>query len=238
MIEDIKERNALCTKRRCVISALIFLAATAVCRALDFTSASWAADVMVSPSLSKAAAIASVAVSVAAVAFSGGATVFASVCGKRRTAYFAASLFSAVAVADRTFYVAYSIATNVKTFSADAGAEAYVRVISDALFLVAAYFLTAFAGIRAVDKYGEDSEKSRTLPALVFASVLTAGQTAYQTYVTVRFFATYDDVTGLEKSSIAADYFFILLKYGVITFGAVAVFFTVLRGVFRRIDGK
>ena len=236
MMEDINERGALCTKRRCVVLALIFLAATALCRALDILSASWGADVMASGTLADAAGIASVILSVAAVSFSGGAAAFAALYGKGGTPYFAASLFSAVVLTDRTFHIIYSVATNVKTFSAGAGAEAYIRVISDALFFAAAYFLTAFAGSRAVRK--NEERRSPVIPVLVFSAALTVGQLLYQTYITVRFFSSYDDVTAVEKSGIAADYFFILLKYGVVMFGAAIAFFSALRAVYGKIGGK
>ena len=236
MKDEITETAPRCTYKRCLLFALIFLILTAVSRVLDTLAAAWDADVMVDPSRAGAALIASVAVSLIAVGLSGGATVFASIYGEGKVPFAAASLFTAIVFADRTYYVLYSVATKVKTFTSGAGPEAYVRLTCDALFLAAAYFLTAYAGVRVARKKG--GSVSCTLPAFVFASVLTAGQFIYQTYVTVRFFASYDDVTAVEKSGIAADYFFILLKYGVLTFGAAVVFYYVLKRIFEKRQDK
>ncbi len=233
MREEITEMAPGCTYKRCLLFAFIFPILTAASRTLDTLAAAWEADVMVDPSRADAALIVSVVVSVIAVAFSGGATVFASVYGNGKVP-FAASLFTAIVFADRTYYVLYSVATKVKTFTADAGHEAYVRLTCDALFMAAAYYLAAYAA----KKFREAPGRAVTAGALVFCAAVTAGQLTHQIYATVRFFSKYDDVTALEKSGIAADYFYILLKYGVIMFGAVAVFFTLLRGIFRRIDDK
>ena len=126
---------------------------------------------------------------------------------------------------------ALDVMTNVRSFSADAGSDAFIRLGADALSFIAAYFAAAAIGKRLASK-GENSERrARFYASLVFAAVLTAVQLAHQTYVTVSFFAAYDDVTAIEKSGIAADYFYFLLKYGVLMFGAVAALFTAIRAV-------
>ena len=234
MKDVITETAPRCTYKRCLLFAFIFLILTAAARALDTLAAAWEADVMVDPARARAALIAAVAISVIAVAFSGGATVFASVYGNGRVPFAAASLFTATVFADRTFYVVYNVATNVKTFTADAGSDAYVRLTCDALFMAAAYYLAA----HAAKKLREVPGRAAAVGSLVFCGAVTVGQLAHQTYVTVRFFTRYDDVTAVEKSSIAADYFFILLKYGVILFGAAILFFALLRAVCGRIDRK
>ena len=227
-----------CTAKTCAVFALIFLAAVAASRFLDIRAASLRADALASGSAAEACSIASVLLSLGALAFAGGAVIFSAAYGKEKTAFAAASLFSAVILADRIFYVVYSVSTNVRTFSSGAGAEAYVRVGSDALFACAALFLTAAFSVRTVSKYGAESGRVKTFPPLVFAGILTLGQLIYQTYVTVSFFASYDDVTAVEKSNIAADYFYILLKYGVITYGAVVLLFALLSGLFKRSADK
>ncbi len=213
--------------QNCFVFAAIFAAAVAVSRFLDIKSASWASDVMVGDGAAGGAAIASVVLSVAAVAFSAGALIYSAVYGGRAKALIAALLFSALVVADRSFYTVYCVVTNVKSFSQDAGSDAYIRVASDAATLVASYFITAFAASRKSDPEKSGAPQTKRASSLLFAAVLTLGETAYQTYYTVRFFGMYDDVTSIEKSSIAADYLFILLKYGVIMFGG-ALFFTYL----------
>ena len=223
-----------CSFKRCALFALIFLLLTAASRALDIFAAAWEADVMADPASARAALVASLVISLIALAFSGGATVFAAVYGNGRVPFAAASLFTAAVFADRTFYVLYSVATRVKTFTADAGGEAYFRLAVDALFTAAAYYLAAYFAKRRKSVPG----RAATAGATAFCASVTAGQLAHQTYVTVRFFSRYDDVTAVEKSSIAADYFFILLKYGVILFGAAILFFALLRAVCGRIDRK
>ena len=222
------------TTRQTVICALIFACCVAAVRTLDTVSASFQANVMIPDAIPDALNIIATVLSVASVAFSGGALIFFSLKGKERSPFFAASLFSAVIVLDRTFYVIYNIATRVKTFTPSYGAEAYIRVSSDCVSFVAAFFITA--AVCRVMRRGDDgkTELARVLKgALAFSLSLFALQAAYQTYVTVSFVVSYD-ATPSEVAAIAGDYLFILLKYGVVQFGATSAFYKLLSVLLNR----
>ncbi|MBQ7671360.1 MAG: hypothetical protein IJS45_11700 [Clostridia bacterium] len=223
------------SKRQIVISALIFALCVAAVRAADLLSASLGADVMVSASIPEALNISGTVLSVLSAAFCGGALIYFSFAGGKTSPFFAASLFSAVIVLDRTFYVIYNIATKVKTFTPSYGAEAYIRVSSDCASFVAAFFITA-AVCRAMRRRADSaSELSFAVKgALAFSVALFALQSAYQVYVTVSFFAAYDDATSSEIAAIAGDFLFILLKYGVVQFGASLAFCKLLSALLNK----
>ena len=220
-------------KRQIVICALIFACCAAAVRAADIFSASLEADVMASSLLPGVLNISGTVLSVLSAAFCGGALIYFSKCGA--PAFLAPSLFSAVIVLDRTFYVIYNIATKVKTFTSPYSAEAYIRVSSDCVSFVAAFFITA-AVCRAMRRgaTGASGISFAVKGALAFSVSLFALQTAYQIYVTVSFFVTYDDATSSEIAAIAGDYLFILLKYGVVQFGASAAFYKLLSAICER----
>ncbi|MBR6918274.1 MAG: hypothetical protein IKN38_08825 [Clostridia bacterium] len=218
-----------CSKKTCLICAASFLAAVALCRALDIVCASWEADVMVSDAATSALSAVISVLSVAAAAFSGGALIFFLLYGKSNEYRVSALLFSAVILADRAFYIVFSVLTGVKTFVPGSGADAYVRVIADALSFIAAYCATSFFGKRIKGSGKTSTENSEWRLALVFSAVLCAAQLIYQVYNTVVFLNSYNDVTSLEKTQIAGDYLFILLRYGVVMFGAVIASFSIIR---------
>lgn len=237
---DVKmaEKTSLSHKKRDIaVAALIFALCVAAVRAADIFAASLGADVMTSGALPEALGIAATVLSVTATAFSGGALIYFALRRPGR-AFFAAASFSAVIILDRSFYVIYNIATRVKTFTPSYGAEAYIRVIADSAAFVGAYFITAAVCRTVVSRL-----KSQRLPVLLkcvlaFALSLFALQTAYQIYVTADFFIKYDDVTSAEKAAIAGDYLFILLKYGIVQFGAAAAFYRLFDAVFKKRGAK
>jgi|GEM_PF-2537934 len=214
------ERRAggACTVGEYLVFALIFLLFLAALRALDIFRASMEADVLSDKTLTSVMGIAGSLLSTLAVGAAGGALIFAAINGNGAAPYAGAALFSSALLADRAFYVVYNVLTKEKSFLPEAGAASYIRVASDALSVVVSFFAVALI-VTALKKKRKDDASLPMKGAAVFAAVLTLLQTAYQSYVTIVFHMTYDDVTPLERSQIAGDYIFIVLKYGVVIFG-------------------
>lgn len=217
-----------------IIAAAILLLALAAVRAIDIYRAAADADVMASRTLVTALGIAESILSVLAIAFSGGVLIYVSDRAGKKSSLLCAALFSFAVALDRAFYVAYSVATGVRTFLPEAGPSAYIRIASDVLAAVAAYFAASLVYPRIKKKKDDASPYGCAL----FASVLTLFQLAYQTYVTIDFHLTYDDVTSSERYQIIGDYMFILLKYGVVTFGAAIFAYRAAQHIFKRKKDK
>lgn len=208
--------------KKIFLFALTFLALLAILRFVDIWRAALEADVLVDEKIPDALGLIGSVAAVVVSSLAGAVTVSASAHGTKRDALLSASLFSLAVGLDRAFYIIYSIATKVKTFSD--GADAYIRVISDFASYAAAFFAAVLFVRKYLGKHRHNEEIGSFCGVAAFPVVLCTVQLLYQIYNTVSFYATYDDVTPLERSVIVGDYFFIVLRYGVVTFGIVLFF--------------